>query len=543
MDPKRLLVAWFRFSLNGSIGRFIRLARTLEPFGHRVDFLSLTGDTRTDWPDFPGSVLGPEDVPGATWDAVMVPGAGNPTNPLELLETLRDRRFGRRIQHVLNDPSRLERFEAVNRVLAPHSVVFNNGHWAPSDYRTLSADSFHVIPGAVDTGVFYPSPLKPLPVDPPRWGIGAFAKKNLEPVLDALDRLPPEFRLHVYGTVPGELTPRTDALAAAGRLVPHGSLFGEGLARFYRDIDVMVTTETGAGWCNPAAEAMAAGVPAVVSRAGTVDFAVDGETAVVLARIDGGTIAREITGLAEAPERLRAMAQRAAAAMRRWDWTRYAAKLLTIVDEPHHFSYYRIPELGLWGKWEPEERLAGMRSILSEAEGASVLDLGAAEGIVSHEFARRGAAVIHAFERDEGRVQIARKLLDGTDATEIVVRDADLADWSVFETDHADVLRDKYDVVLFLGLYHHLPDAGRRAGLAGALARAGRWLALRTPERFARDDDLVRFCEDRGFRLIEEQGGANPGLGWLALFQNARAEAVTAASAPGADEPVREAPA
>ncbi len=102
MLSKRIVVAWFRFTLNGSIGRFIHFARQVAPWGHEVDFLSLTGETTTDWPDFPGRVLTPAEAEGRTWDAVMVPGAGNANTPnrtmgwgiLDALAAVRARRPG-----------------------------------------------------------------------------------------------------------------------------------------------------------------------------------------------------------------------------------------------------------------------------------------------------------------------------------------------------------------------------------------------------------------------------------------------------------------
>src|SRR5512144_2236637 len=125
-QPARLLVAWFRFDSNGSIGRFVRFARAASALGHRVDFVSLTGETSTPWPGL--RVLAPSELEGR-YDAVMVPGAGNDADPLDLLAGLTDERFGRRVQHVLNDASRLDRFVRVNELLAPDLVVLNNSHW------------------------------------------------------------------------------------------------------------------------------------------------------------------------------------------------------------------------------------------------------------------------------------------------------------------------------------------------------------------------------------------------------------------------------
>ena len=46
-----------------------------------------------------------------------------------------------------------------------------------------------------------------------------------------------------------------------------------------------------------------------------------------------------------------------------------------------------------YGKWPPEERLAGLAPLLDRAQGLSFVDFGSAEGLVACEFLRRGASV------------------------------------------------------------------------------------------------------------------------------------------------------
>lgn len=523
-QTKRILVAWFRFSLNGSIGRFVRVARALSPFGHHVGFLSLSGERRTDWPDFPGRVLTLEEARAELWDAVMIPGAGNPSDPIELLAALRDPVFGLRVQHVLNDLSRSDRFALVNRTVQPHLVVFNNSHWSPADYRRLSAEAFFTLPGAVDGDTFFPQPLKSFPTDPPRVTLGGFASKGAAAQFAALSELPENHVLHLYGQLPPGLQPAAHALVAAGRLVLRGPLFGEALAAFYRELDVMIAAEENAGWCNAAAEAMACGVPCVVTRHGTIDFAVPDENAIMIESVSGPAIAAAVRSLTADPHLQRRLARAAAATMRRFSWTGYSADLLRLLDAPRHGAYFRSPELGLFGKWEPATRLAGLEPLLAECRGATLLDLGAAEGIISCEFAKRGTNLVHAFELDAARVAVANELLAKTSVPEHVARIADLGNWDRFAREHADILEDAYDIVLFLGLYHHLPVATRRYALERALALASDWFALRTPSKLARGDDLVAVIRGKGFRLVEElETPAADGMGWLGLFRRGAA--------------------
>ena len=54
------------------------------------------------------------------------------------------------------------------------------------------------------------------------------------------------------------------------------------LASVYRGADIFVSAEHRAGWNNTAAEAAACGLPIITTGSGTSDFAVDGESALVI---------------------------------------------------------------------------------------------------------------------------------------------------------------------------------------------------------------------------------------------------------------------
>jgi hypothetical protein len=480
----------------------------------------LTDELEPDWPDFPGPVQPFATAREQDWDAVMVPGAGADDAQLALLAKLREPRFGVRVQHVLNDPSRLDRFLAANASLQPHVVIFNNGHWRTADYRRLVGEAFHVLPGAVDPELFYPAPLKSFPRRAAVLRLGGYAAKNPEPLLDALVELPRDCELHLYGALPGSARRRAEELGGDGRLHLHGPLFGPALADFYRDLDLVVTSETHAGWCNTAAEAMACGLPCVVSRQGTVDFAQDGVNALVLPQIAGKAIAAAVLRLRAEPDLTRRLATNAARTLRRFSWTIYCQRLLRYVEPPVLNSYYHLPELGLHGKWDPQVRVGGLESLLERCRDAAVLDLGAAEGIVGYTFGRRGARPLHGFELEPGRVRFAEQLFRRAGLEGATFRTADLADWPRFVDEHADLLLDAYDIVLFLGLYHHLPAARREESLRGALGRAREWFAIRTPQQLKEQDNLPALIGGEGFALVSQQAGtAAENLGWFGLFR------------------------
>ena len=516
---KSILVPWFLFSLNGGIARFIRVKKALAARGHEVAFASMLDRPETPWPELQGRILTLEEARRRAWDAVMVPGAGAPRDLLERLSLLRHPGFGVRVQHVLNDPSRLPDFETVNRVFDPHVLIFNNRHWSCEDWKSLSAETFHVLPGAVDSRLHRPEPGRPFPRNPPRWEVGALASKNLPLLLEAAVRLPRIFRLHLYGALPPDPPHSLASLVEEDRVRVHGLLTGEGLARFYRALDAVVTVEEHAGWCNTAAEASAHGLPCVLTRAGTLEFARHGETCLVLERLDAGALVEALVALARDPERAAELGRAAARAVSPFSWEAYADRLLRCMERPPFPHYYRVPEVGLFGKRALAPRIRGFTPLFAHTRGATLLDLGSAEGLVSRAFARDGGVLcIHGFEKDPGRVAFARNLFKGEHGVEAVFRPADLGDWGGFVSRNRDLLLPRYDVVLFLGVYHHLPEEARRMSLEGALSLCRRWFALRTPQRFVMRDGLERFLHARGFRLrhrVEEEGGT----GWMGIFE------------------------
>ena len=352
------------------------------------------------------------------------------------------------------------------------------------------------------------------------WAVGGFATKNPLPLLETASLLPADHVLHLYGVVPPEAHDLAIRLKQAGRLVLYGPLFGSHLATFYRYMDMVVTTETRAGWCNCAAEAMACGIPCVVTRHGTIDFACHEENALVVEEISGEAIATAIGRLTTDAELRVRLARTAAADLRGFSWTAYSRNLLSLIEPPALNSYSRIPELGLHGKWDPQARIEGLQTILADCDGRSLLDLGAAEGIIAYKFAQRGAKPVHGFELDATRVEFARRLFAQADLMDAEFRPADLSHWSVFSVQNGDILLTEYDIVLFLGLYHHLPAATRTTSLTGALAIARRWFAVRTPEVLRRENDLIGTITAHGFELVEEhKGHQSENRGWLGIFR------------------------
>ena len=103
-----------------------------------------------------------------------------------------------------------------------------------------------------------------------------------------------------------------------------------------------------------------------------------------------------------------------------------------------------------------EDRLSGLRDLLCCAQGASILDIGINHGLIAFEFARHGAAVVHGCDIHRPGVNAAREIF-----TEVRTRSkfevVDLAAGpAALKAKFGQDYLPRYDVVLFLGIYHRL---------------------------------------------------------------------------------------
>lgn len=140
------------------------------------------------------------------------------------------------------------------------------------------------------------------------------------------------------------------------------------------------------------------------------------------------------------------------------------------------------------------DRVAGLAPLLARAKGARVLDLGCYMGWVSLAFAEHGAAAIDAVDLYAPGVENARQSL-ASHRIEARVHQCDLrggeaALGKVLPGDHS------YDIVLYLGLHHHLRRALDKEELgsfvSAMLMRTRGFFAVRTTEKyFAELEDLL----------------------------------------------------
>ncbi len=105
-----------------------------------------------------------------------------------------------------------------------------------------------------------------------------------------------------------------------------------------------------------------------------------------------------------------------------------------------------------------EDRLSGLRDLLRYAKGVSVLDVGMNHGLVGFEFALFGAALVHGCDIYEPGVNAAREIFTEI-ATPSRFEVVDLAAGPVaLEKAFGQDYLPRYDIVLFLGVYHKLKE-------------------------------------------------------------------------------------
>lgn len=164
-----------------------------------------------------------------------------------------------------------------------------------------------------------------------------------------------------------------------------------------------------------------------------------------------------------------------------------------------------------------EEQLTGMDTILRMAGGATVLDLGCAEGLIAREFALRGAARVDGLSIIPGEIEIGRGLCDGLPVNLHV---CDLGSWAAWLERNPEALLPRYDIVLGLSIFHKVQQIGPL--VERAIGFAGEWMVVRSAElirdkrsRYVPYDMRGRLQQE--FRLIEEGPGAKGE--WLGTYR------------------------
>ena len=331
--------------------------------------------------------------------------------------------------------------------------------------------------------------------------------------------LPDNYILRLFGRA-GNLESLAADLISKRKVEFVGMLNDDELSAYYDGLDCVVHTEEFAGWSNLAAEALACGVPLICTIHGTLAFAEHNVTAIVV-EPTAEAIRLAIEKLFINEELANRLSRNGRDRIACLTWECYAQELMALVhfDGRSHYTY--APELGLFGKWSIKTRLRGIESLLKSCSNKTVVDLGTGEGVIALEFLKNGAACVHGFDIDPLRLEEARRIC--SDYPNSLFRPADLSCYQKFRSENYDLLKDRYDIVLYLGLQHHLPKQTRIETLIEASRLARDFFLVRTTEKTYAEDDIHKRLHDERFSLhhaVENQ--KDDFLGPVCIFERMR---------------------
>jgi len=152
-----------------------------------------------------------------------------------------------------------------------------------------------------------------------------------------------------------------------------------------------------------------------------------------------------------------------------------------------------------------EQQMVGLQKLWMEVKGKTVLDVGCAEGAISHECKRRGARYVHGVEHRRDAVDYANKKYAVEGEVSFACRDANT--WS---SEHS------WDVVLLLSVLHKLRNptlvlqrmAVSCNGLCVIRLPGDDWPILKDQRSGNEPHNLERVMDAAGFDLEDATEGA-----------------------------------
>jgi len=150
-------------------------------------------------------------------------------------------------------------------------------------------------------------------------------------------------------------------------------------------------------------------------------------------------------------------------------------------------------------------RLDGLADILPRARGASVFDVGCNRGAVCHDMVLAGASVVHGCDNYERGMLVANEWFADIRSVDARFEVVDLTGGgSAIEKAFGQNLREKYDIVFMLAVYHKLHRVMEQRDLDSLVL----WLADRCDKYFVwrgsleERQEVDSLIKGRGFRRI-----------------------------------------
>jgi SAM-dependent methyltransferase len=199
------------------------------------------------------------------------------------------------------------------------------------------------------------------------------------------------------------------------------------------------------------------------------------------------------------------------------------------------------------GRWGLDRQGRGLDIVRQACGGATILDLGCAEGLVALDLAKYGARLVHGVELETSRLKIAAELFrENAPHVEASFFAADLThfdDLLLMKTPDTapgePSLLTRYDVVLCLAIAQKLSNPGPFLRLAATVC--SNILAVRLPYRILDDArsgnvpvDVTRMVSAE-FDLVQETAAFPEDVavpyqgeyGWLGVFKRRASEGPT----------------
>lgn len=303
--------------------------------GHEFTVYSPQGEYPT-WFHFKGKVKTVEHLKDDELDAIFF-------TELDLLQYAEISRAHRKIfYHVSRDKQTksLLHLEGYEKIACSTNVFLADTARGISSFKAV---------GGIDVSRFSPKCDYHIPADRPvnilaygRLGMRTKGTKYIVRACEKLYRQGYNIKLLLFDT------PVTDVgrqrIADFSTSVPYEFILNHPVERnneIFERADIFVAAEGKAGWSNTVAEAMAAGIPVIATKAGTLDILTDGVTGLRCKRNSHSITHLLRQMIADEPLRSR-LGEAGRKRIENFDWHQLASRLLDYLEHP--YEPMRLPK-------------------------------------------------------------------------------------------------------------------------------------------------------------------------------------------------------